>query len=433
MRRFAAVVVVALFLLVEAGAAKAHVFRIAPARAGHATLGFDLAKVKRARQARVVSGYVVVRRSRRYVSVAKLRRAVRRGSLTIRAHGGSRARLMVLVDRHLPRAPARLSATPDAGAVSLTWTAARDDVGVAAYEISRDGQPITRVAAETLGYIDAGQAPGAQHRYSVRAIDRVGRRSRSTSASGAAAAAAPGAATSSPSGEALPSGDVPGWRLIFQDDFTTNVPTGRFPAAVRTRWGAYDDGARDTSGNGVYAPSKTVSFHDGVLDMHLYTDSTGHLVAAPSPILPTATGTQLYGRYAVRFKADALPGYKAAWLLWPDSENWPYDGEIDFPEGDLNQNIWGFVHHQGATAGNDQDYVPTSTPFTGWHTAVLEWSPGLVRMYLDGQPVGGTTTRVPSTSMHWVLQTETSLSTVPSNATNGHVLIDWVSVWSPAG
>jgi hypothetical protein len=54
-------------------------------------------------------------------------------------------------------------------------------------------------------------------------------------------------------------------------------------------------------------------------------------------------------------------------------------------------------------------------------------------MYLDGRIIGSTTTRVPSVPMHWVLQTETSLSTVPSNATNGHVLIDWVSVWSPAG
>jgi len=51
--------------------------------------------------------------------------------------------------------------------------------------------------------------------------------------------------------------------------------------------------------------------------------------------LPGAVGKEgglLYGRYAIHFKADPVPGYKTSWLLWPDSEKWPQDGEIDFPE-----------------------------------------------------------------------------------------------------
>jgi hypothetical protein len=35
--------------------------------------------------------------------------------------------------------------------------------------------------------------------------------------------------------------------------------------------------------------------------------------------------------------------------------------------------------------------------------------------------------------MRWVIQTETALDgTVPSNAAAGHVLIDWVAMWSYA-
>ena len=50
---------------------------------------------------------------------------------------------------------------------------------------------------------------------------------------------------------------------------------------------------------------------------------------------------------------------------------------------------------------------------------------------LDGQVVGQTTTRVPSSSMHWVLQTETALGgAAPSSATQGNVQIDWVAAWA---
>ena len=56
----------------------------------------------------------------------------------------------------------------------------------------------------------------------------------------------------------------------------------------------------------------------------------------------------------------------------------------------------------------------------------------MVRFLLDGQVIGTSTSRVPSTAMHWVLQVETSLSTVPSAATDGHVLLDWVAAWVPA-
>src|ERR1035437_7735252 len=89
--------------------------------------------------------------------------------------------------------------------------------------------------------------------------------------------------------------------------------------------------------------------------------------AAPSPILPGGFD-QLYGRYAIRFRADAVPGYKTAWLLWPSSDS-TADGEIDFPEGDLDGTISAFMHHQG---GGSQDAYTTSSVYTGWHVAIIE-------------------------------------------------------------
>jgi beta-glucanase (GH16 family) len=238
--------------------------------------------------------------------------------------------------------------------------------------------------------------------------------------------------SSNPSGQAMPRGDLPGWRQVFTDDFTTDVRLGRFPAAVSDKWAAYDDGWPDTSRNGKYLPSRVVSVHDGMMDLHVRTDGGTHMVAAPLPRTagPGPQGGLLYGRYVVRFRADAIPGYKVAWLLWPDSENWA-DGEINFPEGSLTGTVAGFVHYKGEPT--KQKAFPVPAFFTSWHTAAIEWRPGEVAFFLDGLPVGTFRSRaeVPDTPMHWVLQTETNLEgRRPAATAQGHVQIDWVAVYS---
>jgi beta-glucanase (GH16 family) len=64
---------------------------------------------------------------------------------------------------------------------------------------------------------------------------------------------------------------------------------------------------------------------------------------------------------------------------------------------------------------------------------VTEWTPSYVKFYLDGALLGTSTSRIPNTPMHWVLQTETQVSsTAPDNATQGHVYVDWAAVYRPA-
>jgi beta-glucanase (GH16 family) len=236
----------------------------------------------------------------------------------------------------------------------------------------------------------------------------------------------------SPSGLAMPVGDVPGWHQVFADDFLRRVPVGDFPAAVADKWWAYPDGWPDTTGVGTYMPSKVVSIANGVMDLRLHTEHGVAMVAAPVPRVPGAPGREgglLYGRYAVRFRADPAPCYKTAWLLWPDSETWPRDGEIDFPEGRLTGTISAFLHHQGAVSGSDQDAFDTPATYAQWHTAVIEWTPTTTRFLLDGTTVGMSTSRIPSTPMHWVLQTETGTDgCVPPASAVGNVQIDWVTV-----
>ena len=149
---------------------------------------------------------------------------------------------------------------------------------------------------------------------------------------------------------------------------------------------------------------------------------------------------QIYGRYAIRYHVPtAIPKYSQAWLLWPNSNVHPRDGEIDFPESNFGagDNIRAFMHRQNGTSGSDQDYYDSGVDVagSGWHTAVIEWLPNSCKFILDGRVIGNSTSRIPNTSMRYVIQTETWFGSGlddPDDATQGHILIDWVSVYKPA-
>lgn len=248
-------------------------------------------------------------------------------------------------------------------------------------------------------------------------------------------------------------GNVGPWKQIFFDDFPTDVPLGQFPAAVSSKWGAYPTSYKDTSKNGTYDPAKTISIVGGVMKIHMFTDATGVVrVAAPVPFIKPPTTTmkwpgQLYGRYAIRARfVNLAPGFKVAWLLWPDSgtntqhyENGVLvpggNGEIDYAEHGLDQRARtnAYMHRQDATVGNDQYSCSVATDLSQWHTFVTEWSPNLCRFLLDGVEIGKTTDRVPNTSMHWVIQCETQLSGgKPAASVVADIEVDSVTVWAYA-
>ena len=238
------------------------------------------------------------------------------------------------------------------------------------------------------------------------------------------------------SGEEMPTSDLQGWRLIFTDDFDEGLPLGNFPTAVSDKWDAYPYPWTGTPTWAIYDPGRTTSFHDGMMDIWMHTEGGEHLIAANTPKIngPNAGQGQLYGRYAIRFRTDSFPYYRASFLLWPTSEVWPSDGEMNFPEGGFDGNIAAYTHWQGGTWGGDQDAFEVDIPIAGpWRTAVIEWEPGSVKYLLDGALIGHSTSQVPSTPMRYVLQNGGSFWTGEApDVVQGHVYIDWVSVWAYA-
>ena len=245
----------------------------------------------------------------------------------------------------------------------------------------------------------------------------------------------------------LPTGDLPGWKQVFREEFDKgDVPIGAFPgAAYSGKWSAgYKDGTPDTAGqkgmNSGYYPSKVLSVKNGVLDWFLHTEKGISMGAAPTPKIPNNSAragllprhnSLLYGRISVRLKADSLRGFKIAWLLWPDSGVWPRDGEIDFPEGDLAKTFYGAAHYRGNDPSASDMFQSYST-LMDWHVATIEWSPGKVEFFLDGRSLGASTTATPNTPMHYILQTESCLPRCPLPQTAGHVYLDWIAIWKRA-
>jgi len=138
----------------------------------------------------------------------------------------------------------------------------------------------------------------------------------------------------------------------------------------------------------------------------------------------------------MRFRADAVPGYRIAFLLWPadGSPSWQHGGgEVDMAEANLDPTaingglIMSYSHNtQGDpkinTAAQNWD---TST--SDWHTMDVEWTPTKLTMTLDG--VSYTTTdpaAIPQNKMRWVLQAMTNATKVkPDSSVTGQVQVDW--------
>jgi hypothetical protein len=284
----------------------------------------------------------------------------------------------------------------------------------------------------------ASKSPTISHQVSVDPLTKLGVKG------------TPGSA-SQPSGVAVPTGNLPGWKQVFRDNFTTSVPAGGFsncslgktiltsdcaglPASVGSQLFAYPDGWPDHH-SGQYMPSQVLSIHNGMLDYYLHTSPSGiHEVAAVVPKIPGGVGGNglQYGAYAVRFKAQTISSYKTAFLLWPDSEVWPADGEIDFPEGDLDGYIDAAMHMMGGTSMASQDPFETKVGYSSWHTAVIEWTPTICRFILDGRVVGSSTSLIPSTPMHWVLQAETVRGAAPADSISGHIYVAWIAAYTRA-
>jgi beta-glucanase (GH16 family) len=235
------------------------------------------------------------------------------------------------------------------------------------------------------------------------------------------------------------------------NSFFQQVQTALSAAAAKAASGNTSSGSTlDPSLWG--APSRTVNFTDSsVLSQFVvYTGAFPEGTRTPSQ-LSFSNGTmtisgdaqgndegiawtpgQKYGAWAVRLRvAPGAANYDPVLLLWPDAENWPKGGEVDFMEmwNDPTRQKVNSVLHYGAA--NKQISASVAMDATQWHTYAVSWTPTQITTYVDGVPLFTSTTKsqFPPAAMHLCIQLDTM---GPDIAAGGSMEVAWAKQYSLA-
>jgi beta-glucanase (GH16 family) len=203
--------------------------------------------------------------------------------------------------------------------------------------------------------------------------------------------------------------------------------------ALGKSWSVYDDPAGK-----VHRTKDSVRVSGGYLQL------TGHHEAPYGYVGGgiSYNTDQRYGRWEVRFRADAGEGYDPIVLLWPKG-TWPADGEIDaieMPNGS-RQGANEFVHRGAQNQQVGGNKIPATVDFTKWHVITVDWLPDHITFWLDGRavwtvkrPSGTGYNYVPSTPFHLALQNDEGCDgackankTTPAKVT---MQVDWVKIFA---
>ena len=204
------------------------------------------------------------------------------------------------------------------------------------------------------------------------------------------------------------SADLHGWGAPNRSaDFTDS--------SSLAAWQLYDGPGH--AGNGRRTPS-AVSVANGLLT--ITGDAEGN--SEGMAWLPGQT----YGRWEACVKSPpASPNYHSLLLLWPDSDKWPLDGEIDFMEilDPERQEVTASIHFWGEPAPEDREADATvSIDATKWHSWAVEWTPARIVGYVDGRQWFEVTTHVPQGPMHLCIQLDNFAGDISDG---GQEIVDW--------
>ena len=207
-----------------------------------------------------------------------------------------------------------------------------------------------------------------------------------------------------------------GWTLVQSDDFSgTAVDT--------TKWTIYSGAGN--GGNGLRSAS-AISESGGLLTITARMVN-GTLVSGG--LMDKLN--QTYGRFEVRVRTDPDPSLVTSGvvLTWPQSGNWPVDGENDIYETTLDADrtpFKSFVHY-GST--NEQYwYIHSGSDGTQWHTMAMEWEPTAIRIYRDGILAWTVTdvNAIPDVPHHLALQLDAFKQVMSGTV---RLQVDWIRIY----
>jgi beta-glucanase (GH16 family) len=194
------------------------------------------------------------------------------------------------------------------------------------------------------------------------------------------------------------------WSLVWNDEFNGKE-------IDRSKW-TFDIGnwIVDENGNGItsgwgnnekeyYTDSNENAFiDDGKLVIKAkeekVTDQFGTYDYTSAKLKTKGLFSKKYGRYEIKAKLPVGKGlWPAIWML-PEEDKygtWAASGEIDIMEswGSKPHTVAGTIHYGEGWPNNKytgkEFELPENRGIDKWHTYALEWEPGELRWYVDGQ------------------------------------------------
>ena len=186
-----------------------------------------------------------------------------------------------------------------------------------------------------------------------------------------------------------------GWKLMMSDDFDSST-------LDLTKWFVYGPNWPGHNGNGI-RDGRAVSIQNGVLTITaqmlngtLYSGAIAARLNMP------------YGRYEFRARTDVDPSkvMSGVVLTWPETNNFPIEGENDIYETLWNGTrspFYSFIHY-GST--NQQYYFVHNADGAQWQEMAMEWDPYAIRIFRNGSLVWTLTDRnaIPDVAHHLCIQ-----------------------------
>ena len=233
------------------------------------------------------------------------------------------------------------------------------------------------------------------------------------------------------SGLAMPTGDIPGWKQTFSEDFNGED--------LSRKWGIYNGQPNGDPGGWFSASHVSQSGGHLIINGSRANTPNGNIYATGG-ISTAKSFSQTYGKFDIRFRMDAGYGMNFVVLLWPTDDNWPPEINIAEDNGLTKRTSFSSTLHYGGH-GSDVTHLTrnkSGVDFTQWHTVGIEWTAGKLVMYLDGVKWANIDSAgVPKTPMSLALQSQAWMcggyfSDCPNATTppNVNMEVDWAVAYS---
>jgi len=191
------------------------------------------------------------------------------------------------------------------------------------------------------------------------------------------------------------------WQLVWEDEFEGSTLDD-------SKW-SYDQGNGFVQEDGNYVPGwgneelqyyseDNVKVKDGMLTIEgkkeTVSDDRGTYDYTSGKIHTKGKFHQKYGKFEAKIKLPSGQGFWPAFWMMPEEDKyggWAASGEIDIMEaaGGTPDKMGGAIHYGGQWPNNTYTakdyYFAEGEDITDFHVYSVEWEPGEIRWYVDGE------------------------------------------------